>query len=99
MTTDDKKTVKKDDQTADKKTVMKDFGTHAKDTGSAPVQIALLTQKINALSEHLKTHKKDKHSRKGLLGMVGRRRRLLRYLQQRSAQAYADVTKKLGLRK
>lgn len=83
----------------DKKGVMTDFGTHAKDTGSAPVQIALLTQKINHLSDHLKTHKKDNHSRRGLLGMVGRRRKLLRYLQSKDSQAYATVTKKLGLRK
>ncbi len=87
--------MKKDDKNA----VMKDFGGHAKDTGSAPVQVALLTHKITKLSEHLKLNKKDKHSRKGLLGMVGRRRKLLRYLQQRSAPLYSKITKELGLRK
>lgn len=82
-----------------KKAVVKDFGNHAKDSGSAPVQIALLTKKIQQLTEHLKEHKKDKHSRRGLLGMVGRRRKLLRYLKQKDASRYTEVAASLGLRK
>lgn len=83
----------------EKKTVMKDFGTHAKDTGSAPVQIALLTKKIAELTEHLKIHKKDVHSRQGLFKRVGKRRSLLRYLQGKDVKKYAEVVKSLGLRK
>ena len=83
----------------DKKAVIGDHQVHAKDTGSAPVQIALLTAKITHLTEHLKTHAKDKHSRKGLLGVVGRRRKLLKYLQLNDAKAYQKVTADLGLRK
>ena len=82
-----------------KKAVVKDFGNHAKDSGSAPVQIALLTKKIQHLTEHLKAHKKDKHSRRGLLGMVGQRRKLLRYLKQKDSTRYAEVAASLGLRK
>ncbi len=78
---------------------MKKFQAHAKDTGSSPVQIAILTEKIAALTEHLKEHKKDKHSRRGLLGMVGKRRRLLKYLQMSDQAQYASVVKELGLRK
>ena len=74
-------------------------GTHGKDTGSAPVQIAILTKRINDLTEHLKTHRKDRHSRRGLIGMVGRRRRLLRYLQRKDSGKYAETLKALGLRK
>jgi small subunit ribosomal protein S15 len=83
----------------EKKSVMKKFQTHAKDTGSSQVQIAILTEKIAMLTEHLRAHKKDKHSRRGLLGMVGKRRRLLKYLQMSNASQYADVVKQLGLRK
>lgn len=83
----------------EKKSVMKKFQTHAKDTGSSQVQIAILTEKIAMLTEHLQTHKKDKHSRRGLLGMVGKRRRLLKYLQMSNVAQYADVVKQLGLRK
>ena len=83
----------------EKKSVMKKFQTHAKDTGSSQVQIAILTEKIAMLTEHLREHKKDKHSRRGLLGMVGKRRRLLKYLQMSDASQYADVVKQLGLRK
>jgi small subunit ribosomal protein S15 len=82
-----------------KKEVIKTHQTHAKDTGSSQVQIAVLTNKIDMLSEHLKTHAKDKHSRRGLIGMVGKRRKLLRYLQMNDATQYAQVTKALGLRK
>lgn len=83
----------------DKKGVMKKFQAHAKDTGSSQVQIAILTEKIATLSEHLQTHKKDKHSRRGLLGMVGKRRRLLRHLQMNDQAKYQEVTTGLGLRK
>jgi small subunit ribosomal protein S15 len=83
----------------EKKSVMAKFQTHAKDTGSSQVQIAILTEKIAMLTEHLREHKKDKHSRRGLLGMVGKRRRLLKYLQMSNAAQYADVVKQLGLRK
>ena len=74
------------------------FKTHAKDTGSADVQIALLTHRINHLTEHLQTAKKDHSSRRGLLLMVGQRRRLLDYLKDTDASRYQDVTKKLKLR-
>lgn len=85
---------------AKKKTALiKDFGTSKNDTGSPEVQIALLTERINNLSEHFGTHKKDHHSRRGLLIMVGRRKRLLEYLKQKNAESYAEVIKKLGLRK
>ncbi len=83
----------------EKKSVMNKFQTHAKDTGSSRVQIAILTQKIADLTDHLRSHKKDKHSRRGLLGMVGKRRRLLKYLQMSNVSQYADVVKQLGLRK
>ena len=75
------------------------FKTHAKDTGSADVQVALLTHRINHLTEHLQTNKKDHSSRRGLLLMVGQRRRLLDYLQTTDVGRYQTVTKKLKLRK
>ena len=75
------------------------FKTHAKDTGSADVQIALLTHRINHLTEHLQTSKKDHSSRRGLLLMVGQRRRLLDYLADTDVSRYQAVTKKLKLRK
>ena len=75
------------------------FKTHAKDTGSADVQIALLTQRINHLTEHLQTAKKDHSSRRGLLMMVGQRRRLLDYLKDTDVSRYQDITKKLKLRR
>ena len=74
------------------------FKTHAKDTGSADVQVALLTQRINHLTEHLQTNKKDHSSRRGLLMMVGRRRRLLEYLKTIDLGRYQAITKKLKLR-
>lgn len=83
----------------DKKKVMGQFQTHAKDTGSSQVQIAILTKKINSLTEHLKTHAKDKHSRRGLIGMVGRRRKLLRSMQQSDAAGYTKLIQELGIRK
>ncbi len=76
-----------------------DFKLHERDTGSADVQIALLTQRINHLTEHLQTNKKDHSSRRGLLMMVGQRRRLLDYLQTTDLNRYQSVTKKLKLRK
>ena len=75
-----------------------DFQLHERDTGSADVQIALLTEKINHLTEHLQAHKKDHSSRRGLLIMVGERRKLLDYLQDRDQARYEAVTKKLKLR-
>ncbi len=82
-----------------KKQVIKKYQTHGKDTGSAQVQVAILTEKIAHLTEHLKTHHKDDHSRRGLIKMVGRRTKLLRYLKLRSYSEYASVIKNLGLRK
>jgi small subunit ribosomal protein S15 len=76
-----------------------DFKLHEQDTGSADVQIALLTQRINHLTEHLQTNKKDHSSRRGLLMMVGQRRRLLDYLQTKDLGRYQALTKKLKLRK
>lgn len=75
------------------------YKLHAKDTGSADVQIALLTERINHLTEHLQTNKKDHSSRRGLLIMVGQRRRLLNYLQSTDLSRYQSLTKKLKLRK
>ena len=72
---------------------------HAKDTGSPEVQVAILTEKINQLTEHLRTHKKDFHSRRGLLMMVGKRRRLLKYLSSESSERYRGLISKLGLRR
>jgi len=84
---------------ATKQQVIKDFGRVAGDTGSPEVQIALLTTRINELNEHLKMHKKDHHSRRGLLKMVGHRRNLLRYLQKTEIESYRTLIKRLGLRK
>ncbi|MFN0069420.1 MAG: 30S ribosomal protein S15 [Limisphaerales bacterium] len=78
---------------------IKIFATHDRDTGSADVQVALLTDRINHLTEHLKANQKDHSSRRGLLMMVGQRRRLLDYLSRNQTARYQAVTKKLGLRK
>lgn len=75
------------------------FKTHDKDTGSPEVQIALLTERINYLTEHFKVHKKDHHSRRGLLKIVGQRRRLLDYLKRKDFQRYRSLIGELGLRK
>jgi small subunit ribosomal protein S15 len=75
------------------------FGDSATDTGKAEVQIALLTERINELTEHLRAHRKDHHSRRGLLMLVGRRRRFLDYLQRRDLEGYRALIKELGLRK
>ena len=84
----------------EKKTKLIDeFKVHTRDTGSAEVQIALLTERINQLGEHFKLHKKDFHSRRGLLSLVGRRRRLLNYLKSKDVKKYEEVLGKLSLRK
>jgi len=75
------------------------FGDSTQDTGKAEVQVALLTERINQLTDHLRTHKKDHHSRRGLLMLVGRRRRFLNYLQRTDLERYRSLLKDLGLRK
>jgi small subunit ribosomal protein S15 len=75
------------------------FGQGESDTGSAEVQIAVLTDRINLLTQHLRTHSKDHHSRRGLLMMVGKRRRLLNYLQRRDLEGYRALIRELGLRR
>lgn len=82
-----------------KTAIISEYATHEGDTGSPEVQIALLTTRINELTEHLKIHTKDHHSRRGLLKMVGRRRNLLTYLQKKDIERYRAVVKKLGIRK
>ena len=82
-----------------KSALVKDFARAAADTGSAEVQIAILTERIVNLTEHFKTHKKDVHSRRGLLKMVSRRRRLLDYLKRTDTARYQEVLQRLGLRK
>ncbi|HVX86296.1 MAG TPA: 30S ribosomal protein S15 [Phycisphaerae bacterium] len=82
-----------------KKTVIESNRTHEKDTGSPEVQIAILTERINELTDHLKTHKKDFSSRRGLLKMVGKRNSLLKYLTQTDRERYQKIITKLGLRK
>ncbi len=84
----------------DRKTeVIGDFKSHAKDTGSPAVQIAILSERINYLTDHFKRHKKDFHSRRGLLTMIGKRRRLLAYLKKKDPQKYQETIAKLNLRK
>ena len=83
--------------TKQKEKVIEEFATHKKDTGSPEVQIALLTKEIKLLSKHLKKHPKDHHSRRGLLGMVSGRRRLLSYLKKESVRRYNKTVKNLGL--
>ena len=86
--------------TAEKKAeLIRDFGSSEGDTGSSEVQVAILTTRIANLTEHLKVHKKDFHSRRGLLIMVGQRRSLLDYLKSRNEQTYRDLIKRLGLRR
>ena len=82
-----------------KQEVIAQFGSDGKDTGKSEVQIALLTRRIEELTEHLKTHKKDHHSRRGLLKLVGQRRRLLRYLKRQDLERYRSLLGQLGLRK
>ena len=83
----------------EKTEIMKAYATHEGDTGSPEVQIAVLTRRINDLTEHLKTHKKDHHSRRGLLKMVGHRRNLLNYLMKNDINRYRSIIEKLGIRK
>ena len=82
-----------------KEKIVSDYKTHGSDTGSSQVQIALLTQRINELTEHFRIHKKDNNSRKGLLKMVSRRRKLLDYLHKQNANQYHEIIQKLGLRR
>jgi small subunit ribosomal protein S15 len=79
--------------------IISGYATHEGDTGSPEVQIALLSERINYLTEHFKTHKKDHHSRRGLMKMVGQRRRLLDYVKTKDVQRYRGLIEKLGLRK
>ena len=79
--------------------IINEYKRDAADTGSAEVQVALLTERINELTEHLKVHKKDNHSRRGLLKMVGQRRNMLNYLQKKDEERYKVLVEKLGLRK
>jgi small subunit ribosomal protein S15 len=82
-----------------KETIIDKYKTHEGDTGSPQVQVALLTQRINELGEHFKTHKKDNHSRRGLLKMVSQRRSLLDYLKRRDIEGYHELISQLGLRR
>lgn len=86
--------------TKERKTeIIKTYAKGENDTGSTAVQVALLTERINELTEHLKVHKKDEHSRRGLLNMVGKRKSLLRYLENRNIEEYRELIAKLGIRK
>ncbi len=85
--------------TQEKKALIEKFRLHESDTGSPEVQVALLTHRISYLTEHLKTHKKDHHSRRGLLILVGRRRRLLNYVKNKDVKRYRAVIEALGLRR
>ncbi|MGE8204037.1 30S ribosomal protein S15 [Heyndrickxia sp. NPDC080065] len=82
-----------------KNEIINQFKVHESDTGSPEVQIAILTEDINNLNEHLRTHKKDHHSRRGLMKMVGKRRNLLTYLRNKDVQRYRELINKLGLRR
>ena len=83
----------------EKRAIIEKYRVHDSDTGSPEVQVAILTERINYLTEHLKTHKKDHHSRRGLLKMVGRRRALLDYLKDADIDRYRAILERLGLRK
>ena len=85
--------------TAEKKQILAEYGLHEKDTGSPEAQVALLTKRIIGLTEHLKQHKQDHHSRRGLLMLVGRRRRFLNYLQKKDLEGYRSLIRELGLRR
>ncbi len=86
-------------ETKDKSKVIEEFKQHENDTGSPEVQVALLTERIKYLTEHFKTHKKDFHSRTGLLKLVGKRRKLLNYLKEKNVERYRRLISRLGLRK
>ena len=79
--------------------IIKEYGKSDTDTGSTEVQVALLSNRIDHLTDHLKTHRKDHHTRRGLLMLVGKRKRLLQYLQNQGVQRYRDIIDKLGLRR
>lgn len=82
-----------------KEDILQNYRTHESDTGSPQVQVALLTQRINELTDHFKTHKKDNHSRRGLLKMVSQRRSLLDYLKRKDIEQYHTIVERLGLRR
>ena len=84
---------------SEKEAIIKEYATHEGDTGSPEVQIAVLTKRINDLTEHLKTHKKDHHSRRGLFKMIGQRRSLLNYLTKVVIERYRSIIARLGIRK
>ncbi len=86
-------------QAEQKQEIISEFGSHQNDTGSPEVQIALLSARIKYLTEHFKVNKKDHHSRRGLLKIVGQRRRLLNYLKEKNIDKYRDLIQKLGIRK
>ena len=85
--------------TEKKSEILKNYGLHETDTGSPEAQVALLTERINNLTEHLKDHKHDHHSRRGLLLLVGRRRGLLKYLRENNVERYRELIARLGLRR
>jgi small subunit ribosomal protein S15 len=85
--------------TQEKNTILAEYGLHESDTGSPEAQVALLTRRISGLTEHLKVHKHDHHSRRGLLLMVGRRRRLLKYVAKLDVERYRSLIQRLGLRR
>ena len=85
--------------TEDKQQILTEYGLHETDTGSPEAQVAMLTKRIKDLTEHLKTHKHDHHSRRGLLLLVGRRRRLLKYVAQVDVERYRSLIQRLGLRR
>lgn len=85
--------------TAEKKSILAEYGLHDSDTGSAEAQVALLTKRITGLTEHLKSHKHDHHSRRGLLLMVGRRKRLLSYMMRVDIERYRSLIQRLGVRR
>lgn len=85
--------------TEEKKAILAEYGLHDTDTGSPEAQVALLSKRISGLTEHLKEHKHDHHTRRGLMGLVGRRRRLLRHLQQVDIERYRSLIERLGLRR
>ncbi len=82
-----------------KEEIIKEYGKSEKDTGSTEVQVALMSERINHLTEHLKDHKKDHHTRRGLLMLVGKRKRLLEYLQNQDINRYRELIDKLGIRR
>jgi small subunit ribosomal protein S15 len=86
-------------RTEEKQTIIEAYKRHANDTGSVEVEVAVLTHRINHLNQHFKIHKKDHHSNRGLLKMVGKRKRLLRYLKNKDVSRYETLIGKLGLRK